>query len=77
MGAGPSKTFFNTRNNDFFLFQMVDNAKGMAEQKVVFLFLKRITSVKGSGLVSVFVERDAFSRNLVTVILLMKLIILM
>ena len=77
MGAGASKTLFNTRNNDFFLIQMADNVKGMAEQEVVFLFLKCVTSVKGSGLVRVFLERDAISRNLVTVILLRKLIILM
>lgn len=71
-----SKTFFNTRNNDFFLVQMAVKVKGMAVQKVVFPFLKG-TSVKGSGLVSVFLECDAISRNLVTMILLMKLIILM
>lgn len=47
---------------------MADNMKGMAEQEVVFLFLKCITSGKGSGLVSVFVEHDAISRNLITVI---------
>lgn len=71
-----SKTFFNTRNNDFFLIQMAINVKGMAEQKVVFPFLKYITSVKGSGL-GVFLERDAISLDLAAVILLMKLIILM
>lgn len=77
MGAAVSKTLFNTRNNGFFLVQMAVNVKGMAEQKVVLLFLKCITSMKRSGLVSVFLERNAISRNLVTVILLIKLIILM
>lgn len=77
MGAGPSKTFFNTRNNNLSLFQMDNNVKRMAEQKVVFLFLKCITSVEGSGLVNVFLELGTISHNLVTVILLMKLIILM
>lgn len=46
---------------------MADNVKGMAEQEVVFLFLKCITSGKGSGLVSVFLEHDAISHKLVTV----------
>lgn len=34
------KRFFCTRKNDFFLVQMADSVKGLAEQKVVFLFLK-------------------------------------
>lgn len=41
MGAGASKTFFNTRNNCFFLIQMAGCVKGIAEQDVVFFFLLR------------------------------------
>lgn len=44
MGAGASKTFLNTRNNCFFLIQMARCVKGIAEQEVVFFFLKCITS---------------------------------
>lgn len=56
---------------------MADSVKGMSEQEVVSLFLKCITSVKGSGLVSLFLEHDTVSGNLVTVIFLVKLIVLM
>lgn len=56
--------FFSTRRNDFFLVQMADSVKRLAEQKVVFLFLKCSTPVTGLSLVNVFLERDAISRNL-------------
>lgn len=39
-GTGVSKMLFSTKKNDFFLFQMVYNVKGLPEQKVAFLFLK-------------------------------------
>lgn len=59
-----SKRFFGTRKNDFSLVQMADSVKGLAEQKVVFLFLKCSTAVTGLSLVNVFLECDAISRNL-------------
>lgn len=59
-----SERFFSTRKNDFFLVQMADTVKGLAEQKAVFLFLKCSTPVTGLSLVNVFLERDAISRNL-------------
>lgn len=59
-----SKMFFSTKKNDFFISQMVDNVKGLAEQKVAFLFLKCGTSVTGLSFVNVFLECDAISHNL-------------
>lgn len=64
VGTGLSKRSFSTRKNDFFLVQMADSVKRLAEQKVLFFFLKCSTPLTGLSLVNIFLERDAISRNL-------------
>lgn len=64
VGTGMSERFFSTRKNDFFLIQVADSVKGLAEQKAVLLFLKCSTPMTGLSLVNVFLEGDAISHNL-------------